>query len=101
MPSRRLSRELRKRLTPRVFYIHFNRIAMQRGDKRVWSIRTSKGCLHAERVICLVPLETVYKATQKNNPRAFFKGRGKGYWIEDAAGSALLITAHEIEERKP
>lgn len=64
----------------KTFYLHFNRIAMQRGDPKVWSIRTSKGCFHAEKVVVEVPLETVFKPEKKQNPRAFFKGVGNGYW---------------------
>lgn len=63
---------------PRVFYLHFNRIAMQRGDPKVWSVRTSRGCYHAEQVICTAPIETVFKP-KSQQPRAFFKGMGFVY----------------------
>lgn len=69
---------------PRVMYIHFNRIAMQRKDPKVWSIRTSKQCMHAESVMMIdLPLVTIYKPDQKNNPRAFFKCFGYAAWVVD------------------
>ena len=76
----------------RVFYLHFNRIAMQRGDPKVWSIRTSRGCYHAAEVQCTVPVETVFKADARSNPRAFLRGVGvvrispRGYRISIGGG---------------
>jgi glycine/D-amino acid oxidase-like deaminating enzyme len=75
-----MTREQRRRLTPRTFHVHFNRIAAQRGDPRVWSIRTSKGCFHAKQVLITTHIQTNYVPTRKSNPRAFFSGRGFGYW---------------------
>lgn len=75
----------------RKFKLHFNRIAMQRGDRKVWSIRLSDRCLHAEHIVVDVPLKTVYKATAQQ-PRAFFVGEGRGYWVEDSKGKYLFIT---------
>lgn len=67
---------------------------MQRGDPKVWSIRTSKGCFHAEKLKVEVPLETVFRPESRNNPRAFFKGVGNGYWVwpGDEKVPILLIT---------
>jgi hypothetical protein len=59
-----------------VFRVHFNRVAMQRGDPAVWSVRTSKGCYHAPEIEIQVPCTTVYKP-EGSQPRAFFKGRGR------------------------
>lgn len=81
----------------KVFYLHFNRIAMQRKDPKVWSIRTSKGCFHAEKIVCKVPLETIYKPDSKSNPRAFFKGFGNGFWTTDADGNEVLLMTDDME----
>lgn len=58
------------------FHIHFNRIAMQRGDAAVWSVQTSKGCYHGKEVIVNAPIRTTYKPEKRQNPRAFFSGDG-------------------------
>ena len=76
---------------PKVFYLHFNRIAMQRHDPKVWSLRTSKACYHAASVIVDTPLVTVFKPDQKSNPRAFFKGFGYGMWVTDKQGQEHLV----------
>lgn len=91
-----MRRALRKLVTPRVFYLHFNRIAMQRGDPKVWSIRTSRGCFHAERVMVQTHVETVYKPRARQ-PRAFFRGRGFGYWVElKSGGKVFLLTSQPL-----
>jgi hypothetical protein len=60
--------------------IHFNRVAMQRKDARVWSAKTSKACNMSEKIVIVrdgeVLLETVFKpdATQ---PRAYLACNGK------------------------
>lgn len=82
-----------------MFHLHFNKIAMQRGDPNVWSIRTSKGCFHAKQVVIQVPVQTNYVPTRKNNPRAFLTGIGHGYWATIKGRDVFLITPHEIEER--
>lgn len=80
----------------KTFYLHFNRIAVQRGDPKVWSIRTSKACFHASKVVVEVPLETVFKPDKKQNPKAFLKGVGNGYWVWPGEGGietlVFLIT---------
>jgi len=89
-----------------VFYLHFNRIAMQRKDPKVWSIQTSKGCFHAEHVICAVPLKTVNRPLKRTNPRYFLKGQGMGEWVQfkgdthetfvlSSLASRILHTRHQ------
>jgi hypothetical protein len=78
-----------------VFYLHFNRIAMQRNDPKVWSVRTSKGCFHAESVMVNLPLVTIFKPHQKNNPRAFFKGYGYGMWVTDKFNKEHLVLSSQ------
>lgn len=63
-------------MTPRVIRVHFNRIAMQRGDPRVWSIQMSDRCYHARGVMMDVPMRTEYKPEKRDNPRAFFQCYG-------------------------
>jgi glycine/D-amino acid oxidase-like deaminating enzyme len=75
---------------PKVFYLHFNRIAMQRKDPRVWSVRTSKGCFHAERVVVAVPVASTFRA-ESRQPRAFFKGMGFGTWLEVRGADVFLL----------
>lgn len=82
----------------RVFYLHFNKVAMQRGDPKVWSIQTTKGCFHAAKVVIEVPLESVFK---KNGPqpRAKFRGVGNGYWIDnDTEKDVFLLTNRVLAE---
>lgn len=63
-------------MKPRVIRVHFNRIAMQRGNPRVWSIQMSDRCLHAREVWMVVPMRTEFKPDKRTNPRAFFTCRG-------------------------
>jgi hypothetical protein len=57
------------------FKIHFNRINMQRGNPKVWTVHNSRGCFQGEKVVLEVPVETVFKPNGKQ-PRAYFIGRG-------------------------
>jgi hypothetical protein len=54
--------------------IHFNRIAMQRKDPRVWSAHTSKSCNMSEKIVVMHNgvkiLETVFNPSGKQ-PRAY------------------------------
>lgn len=77
----------------RVFYLHFNKVAERRGDPKVWSIRTSKGCFHARAVHCDVPLVTVYKAG-KAQPRALLKGYG---FVTLFEGDTVVITRTPLQ----
>lgn len=80
----------------RTFYLHFSQLAMKRGDPKVWSVITSKECLHAQEVICHVPLTTVYKPGNKN-PRAFLKGKAEGWWLDGKVGGTLLLSRYPTE----
>lgn len=66
----------------RVFRVHFNRIAMQRGDPNVWSVQLSDRCLHGREVSMfglfrlINQLTTEYHSDRKQNPKAFFRGKG-------------------------
>lgn len=75
MPS-----ECQKPRLKRAVKIHFNRIAMQRGQPGIWTVKTSDKCHPAEKVLIMrdgqVLLETVFNKDGQQ-PRAFFKGRAK------------------------
>lgn len=61
----------------RRYRVHFNRIAMQRKDPLVWSVQLSDRCLHVRQVhFRRASLATEFRPEKKNNPRAFFAGRG-------------------------
>lgn len=80
----------------RVFRVHFNRIATQRGDPLVWSVQLSDRCLHGHTVQFMGlfrlsnPLTTEYKPNSKHNPRAFFKGKG---WVQQRGGYITIYGA--------
>ena len=62
-----------KRLMTRV---HFNRIAMQRGEPTVWTVHNSEGCFQVKEVQLRTVLNTVFKPNGVQ-PRAYFKGRAR------------------------
>lgn len=75
---------------------------MQRGDPKVWSIQTSSGCFHARKVVVEeTSLETVFKPDKRQNPRAFFKGKAHGYWVQTypPEDSYILITEIAVPEK--
>jgi len=55
------------------FRAHFNRINMQRGNPRVWTVHNSRGCFQGTEIISKVPMETVFNPTGRQ-PRAYFTG---------------------------
>lgn len=67
---------------PRVFHLHFNRFGQKRGEK-VWTVHLSDRCIQTKKVICGVPLESVYKGDAAPQPRAYFKGRGTIHMLKD------------------
>lgn len=54
--------------------VHFNRVAIQRGDDHVWTVHTSEGCFAVKSVHINAPVQTVYNK-EGRQPRAFFRGR--------------------------
>ena len=60
----------------RAFRYHFNRINMQRGDPRVWTVHTRGQCIQTEQIRCKVPVESRYRPTAQQ-PRAYFVGKGR------------------------
>ena len=48
----------------RAFRYHFNRINMQRGDPRVWTVHTRGQCIQTEQIRCKVPVESRYQVSK-------------------------------------
>ncbi len=63
-------------MKPRVFWLHFNRLNVRRGDPDVWTVHRSDRCMQVKKIVVQVPVETVYKGAQAPQPRAFFRGKG-------------------------
>lgn len=55
------------------FFAHFNRIAMQRGDKACWSVHYRGACYPAVEVDFKVPVSTRYRPGARQ-PRAVLRG---------------------------
>lgn len=64
-------------LAIRTFWLHFNRINVQRGDPDVWTVHLSDQCIQTKHVDCRVRIETVYRGATARQPRAYFKGKGR------------------------
>ncbi len=56
------------------FFAHFNRIAMQRGDKACWTVHFRGACLPAVEVNFKVPVITRFKPDGRQ-PRATLRGK--------------------------
>lgn len=65
---------------PRKTRLHFNRIAMQRKEPRVWTAHNSAGCFGAEKIQIVhkgkVIAETVF-SPESRQPRAYFVAHGE------------------------
>ena len=55
------------------FFAHFNRIAMQRGDKACWTVHFRGACLPAVEVDFKVPVSTRFRPNGRQ-PRATIRG---------------------------
>jgi hypothetical protein len=55
------------------FFAHFNRIAMQRGDKACWTVHFRGACLPAVEVDFKVPVSTRFRP-EGTQPRATLRG---------------------------
>jgi hypothetical protein len=64
------------------FFAHFNRINMQRGDPRVWTIHFRGTCYQVEQIIFNVPTRTTYKP-DGHQPRAKMRGMAAAVGIAD------------------
>ena len=72
-------------MKPRVFWVHFNRINVQRGDPDVWTVHLSDQCIQVQHVEIRVPVSTVYRGATARQPRAYFKGKGVVRVSDDTA----------------
>jgi hypothetical protein len=74
---------------PRKCVVHFNRIAMQRGDDHVWTVHTSKACFNVKAVEIFAHMTTQYDPKGRQ-PRAKFVGRAR---LVINGGTAYLFAA--------
>jgi hypothetical protein len=74
-------------MKPITVYLHFNKQGAPKGFP--WTIHTSKACLPASRVVLEVPIETVWKPTKKQNPRAFLRAKG---FVRHLPGGLIVIS---------
>lgn len=58
---------------PWAFFAHFNRINMQRGLKKVWTVHFKGRCIQAEDVYFAVPIHTRF-LPEGRQPRATMRG---------------------------
>jgi hypothetical protein len=56
-----------------VTVVHFNRIAMQRGDTHVWTVHNHLGCFNVREVRIQTPMNSIFDPDGRQ-PRAKFKG---------------------------
>jgi hypothetical protein len=71
------------------FYAHFNRVAMQRGQSKVWSLHVKGVCMQAESIKFNVPLTTRFVAGGRQ-PRATLRGTLHSV-IESSDGNRLIV----------
>lgn len=70
------------------FFAHFNRIAMQRGESRVWTVHYRGACMPASEIVFRVPCKTRF-APDGRQPRATIRGYATKVYND---GSAVVIT---------
>ena len=70
------------------FFVHFNRVNMQRGNERVWTIHFRGKCHQVKGVCCLVPCESRYLPSGRQ-PRATLRGRAR-YLVISRGGWGTL-----------
>lgn len=73
-----------------VFFAHFNRVNMQRGKSRVWTLHFRGMCMQAEKIVFHVPLETAYKP-KGVQPKATLRGKA-GHVFASSSGHSLVVT---------
>jgi hypothetical protein len=70
------------------FFAHFNRIAMQRGDKACWTVHYRGGCYPAIEIDFQVPVKTRYNPGGPQ-PRATLRGKARKLIYK---GSAIVLS---------
>jgi len=70
--------------------LHFNRVAMQRGNPNVWTAHNSRGCFQAKKLVVVhggkVVAETVFDP-EARQPRAYFVARAS---VRYRGGTAIV-----------
>lgn len=75
------------------FFAHFNRIAMQRGSPKVWTVHFRGQCIPAEHVVFMTPVTTQYRP-HGPQPRATLRGAAaQVYW----AGDSLVVSSKVVQ----
>lgn len=74
-------------MTPRIFWLHFNRLDAKRGDSDVWTIRQHQKDRHVRSVDIRVPVQTIYRGSSASQPRAYLRGFGS---VEIEKGHAII-----------
>ena len=63
------------------FFAHFNRINMQRGDPKVWTVHFRGQCIQGEGIEFNVPVRTRYRPEGKQ-PRAVLIGSASRVFVD-------------------
>lgn len=61
---------------PALFWLHFNKFDASRFAGDIWTIRQHNRNCYVKRVVCEVPLVTIYRGHEARQPRAYLKGIG-------------------------
>lgn len=69
------------------FFAHFNRVAMQRGQRACWSIHYRGKCHQAVEIVFRVPVKTQFKP-EGQQPRATLRGRASRVYSD---GSSVVV----------
>jgi hypothetical protein len=67
------------------FFVHFNRVNMQRGDPRVWTIHFRGTCYQVEDFSTFVPMHSSYRPDGQQ-PRATMRGKASEVTVSDGVG---------------
>jgi hypothetical protein len=71
------------------FFAHFNRVNMQRGDSRVWTVHFRGVCYQTEVIEFHVPMTTKFDKDGRQ-PRATLRGKARQIFVE-AHGKSIQI----------
>jgi hypothetical protein len=71
------------------FFAHFNRINMQRGDPRVWTVHFRGQCIPCTSITFTVPTYTTYDPDGKQ-PRAKMVGHARSVIISGDGGATII-----------
>jgi hypothetical protein len=69
------------------FFAHFNRVAMQRGQRACWTVHFRGKCMQAVEVVFRVPLKTRF-VPDGRQPRATLRGYATRAYFD---GSSVVV----------